>query len=363
MKRKELQAMTKEALMVMARQENIRGRSRMSKGELVEALSGRQAAGSKRVKKKTVKPRKSPGAPSRSDIGGRPVPREGAARETLQQEVEQGRFDLGFRQPPSQVQPAVEDLPSAYGDDRIVLMVRDPQWVYTYWELKKETIGSALARHDLSESAFQQVLRVYTGDEETYHDIDVQGLISNWYVHVDRPEAHVFIDLGLRVDGRFIPLVRSNVVQMARVGMSAIVDEQWMTLDEEADMMYALSGGFRIGRGEGSVELGQMMEKRLQAEISSGAVSSFFGSGGFREKPQRGFWYHLDAELIVYGATEPDAQVTLQGTPIPLREDGTFTVRFALPDGRQEIPVTFVSADQIDQATVTPKVTRKTDRS
>ena len=363
MKRKELEAMTKEALMVMARKANIRGRSRMVKAELVEALCKGRETGAGKVKKKAVKTKRSRREPSRSDVGGRPVPRETVVPETLQQEVEQGRFDLGFRQPLSQAEPEVEELPSAYGDDRIVLMVRDPQWVYTYWELRGETISSALARHGLSERPFQQVLRVYRGDEQTYHDIDVQGLISNWYVRMDHPESPVFMDLGLGVAGRFFPLVRSNVVQMPRTGMSDVVDEQWMTLQEEAEMMYALSGGFRAGRGEGSLEMGRMMEKRLQAEISSGAVSSFFGSGGYREQPRRGFWYHLDAELIVYGATEPDAHVTLQGTPVRLRADGTFTARFALPDGRQEIPVTFVSADQIDQATVTPKVIRKTDRS
>jgi hypothetical protein len=50
--------------------------------------------------------------------------------------------------------------------------------------------------------------------------------------------------------------------------------------------------------------------------------------------PRRpGFWFNVNAELIVYGATEPDAYVTIDGEPIPLRPDGSFTLRFALPDG------------------------------
>ncbi len=45
--------------------------------------------------------------------------------------------------------------------------------------------------------------------------------------------------------------------------------------------------------------------------------------------PPAGFWLNINAELIVYGATEPGAQVTLGGRPIQLRPDGTFSCRFS----------------------------------
>ena len=83
------------------------------------------------------------------------------------------------------------------------------------------------------------------------------------------------------------------------------------------------------------------------------------------KKPQEAlpFWLVVDCELIVYGATEPDARVTVQGRPISLRRDGTFTLRFALPDGKQDIPVVATSA-KIDQTrTITPIVTRRTTRN
>jgi hypothetical protein len=139
---------------------------------------------------------------------------------------------------------------------------------------------------------------------------------------VGRPNTDFFTEFGIRVEGQFFPLVQSNRVQTPRAAMSEVIDEKWMTLEEESQMMYALSGGFRLGRaGEGSVGLQEMMAKRWESEISSGAISSFFGSGRFREIPPRKFWYRLDAELIVYGATEPDAEVTLQGEQIHLRTD------------------------------------------
>jgi hypothetical protein len=78
------------------------------------------------------------------------------------------------------------------------------------------------------------------------------------------------------------------------------------------------------------------------------------------EAERADFWFVLDAELIVYGATEPDARVTVQGRPVALRPDGTFTLRFQLPDGTQVIDATAVSSDGVFRKTVTPTVRRET---
>lgn len=62
----------------------------------------------------------------------------------------------------------------------------------------------------------------------------------------------------------------------------------------------------------------------------------------------RGFWFNINAELIVYGATEPDATVIIEGRPIRLRPDGSFTLRFALPDGDYSLRAEAVSADGVE---------------
>jgi hypothetical protein len=49
--------------------------------------------------------------------------------------------------------------------------------------------------------------------------------------------------------------------------------------------------------------------------------------------------------LIIYGATEPDATVTIGDRQIKLRPDGTFSFRFALPDGEYSLPAAARSAD------------------
>ena len=75
---------------------------------------------------------------------------------------------------------------------------------------------------------------------------------------------------------------------------------------------------------------------------------------------ERKFWLVVNTELIVYGATEPDAKVTVQGKEIKLRPDGTFSLRFALPDGKQTIPVKATSSDKEEERVITPIVLKET---
>src|SRR5581483_2204967 len=92
----------------------------------------------------------------------------------------------------------------------------------------------------------------------------------------------------------------------------------------------------------GSLEITELIRRRLAQEMSSLGISSLGLSslsspfGGWEK--QKGFWFNVNAELIIYGATEPDAKVTLGGTRIKLRPDGSFSYRFSLPDGKYDLP-------------------------
>ncbi|MGV3773765.1 MAG: hypothetical protein ACO1QB_12745, partial [Verrucomicrobiales bacterium] len=78
--------------------------------------------------------------------------------------------------------------------------------------------------------------------------------------------------------------------------------------------------------------------------------AAFSVSSPFGGEEQRGktFWLNVNAELIIYGATEPDAKVTIGDKHIKLRPDGTFSFRFILPDGEYELPAVAVSRDGDD---------------
>ena len=56
------------------------------------------------------------------------------------------------------------------------------------------------------------------------------------------------------------------------------------------------------------------------------------------------FWLNVNAELVIYGGTEPGASVTIGGRPISLRPDGSFSCRYSLPDGEHSVTVSALSA-------------------
>ena len=91
-----------------------------------------------------------------------------------------------------------------------------------------------------------------------------------------------------------------------------------------------------------------------------GAVGGISSPGAKAAQPAKGFWFSVNAELIVYGATEADATVTIGGRKIKLRPDGSFSYRFALPDGKYEMPVVAISADQTDGRAAEMKFSRST---
>jgi hypothetical protein len=88
--------------------------------------------------------------------------------------------------------------------------------------------------------------------------------------------------------------------------------------------------------GPSSIEL-------LAPERELESISSPFGIE--EQKPRRAFWFNVNAELIIYGATDPTARVAIGGREIKLRPDGTFSYRFALPDGQFDLPAEAVSVD------------------
>jgi hypothetical protein len=74
----------------------------------------------------------------------------------------------------------------------------------------------------------------------------------------------------------------------------------------------------------------------------------------------RKFWLIADAELIVYGATEPDANVTIGGRPIKLNPDGTFRFQMSFPDGFIDFPIMAVAADGEQMRSIHMQFTRET---
>lgn len=91
-----------------------------------------------------------------------------------------------------------------------------------------------------------------------------------------------------------------------------------------------------------------------------GVSSGLPASERVHPPPVPGFWFKVNAELVIHGSTERDARVTIAGRRVSLREDGSFSFRFALPDGDFTLPVVAVNAAGTDGRSAKLQFTRAT---
>ena len=251
--------------------------------------------------------------------------------------------------------------------DRLVVMVRDPYWLHAYWELSRSSVERVRVALGQRWHESRAVLRLseVTRDGTTstvrkiVRDIEVHGGVNNWYIDVSDPPRTFQVDIGyLALDGRFLSLARSNVVTTPRCVVGPPVDGNWAEVAHDFDRVFALSGGYS-DRGD-NTDLKDLFEERLRRPMGSPVVARFgLGASGMGCN-HSDFSLEVDAELIVYGVTEPDAHVTLRGEPVKVHPDGTFTMRLNLLDRRQVLPVVASSGDGVEQRTIVLAVERNT---
>jgi hypothetical protein len=184
-----------------------------------------------------------PGPAGRPPVSGHAEEDVGPVEPTgPQEEVEEAKYYLGPLPAPragAYVDREDGELPRAYGRDRIVLLPRDPWWVFAYWEVTPTTRITALRALGAEAEGAREVLRVYdvtfitfTGDNAWLSfDVEVTPGADRWYVNVGRPAASFCVELGLRTPaGRFLPFVRSNVVTTTRSSPSPDTTVRWVEI-------------------------------------------------------------------------------------------------------------------------------------
>jgi hypothetical protein len=258
------------------------------------------------------------------------------------------------------------DLPQSYGEDQLVALVRDPWWIFTYWEVSPEKVKKGAEQ--LKESVFREVLRLHDITEVEFNgknshffkDHEIHFGAGNYYLNVWEPNRVYVAELGLiDKNGKYVMLLRSNAVRTPRAEPSQDWGAEWARFSDIFEELFRLSGGLSSLGGRSSMQLLGMhgaLHAAFPTSPSGMSPSSPWGGGG----KKRDFFLWAQTELILYGGTEPDAKLTVAGKAVKLRADGTFSLRFALPDGEQVLRVHAVSADDQEERAITPIVTKKT---
>jgi hypothetical protein len=284
-------------------------------------------------------------------------------------------------------------LPAFYGTGELLLVARDPHWLYAHWDLSEQQ----QRRYNALSVDHHLVVRVKPGTISGHasSEIHVHPESRHWFMHVDRAATEYTAELGYHPTNtewvtvatsmpartppdtasaertvRFatIPLglrlrqsasraagPRAPVPSLLAAARERALGELITRYFERHDLTSSaeIPELIRGQRGEKRPTLEGMvptslhevpLEVKMPGPAGVRLVTISSPTGG--EAPAaKGFWFKVNAELVIYGATEPDARVMLGRWPVQLRPDGTFRLRFALPDGGYELSLSAISVE------------------
>jgi len=169
------------------------------------------------------------------------------------------------------------------GNTRIIFTPRTPKWAYLSWYIS-DNHQQTLQNQGLTILA----IRVYD--------------VTNLDLSYQRPQFDAQYECETATSSRYVPIPRGERDYMAEIGY-VNNDNQWLCL------------------------------------ARSGTVRIF-------SRPSTDFWVVVDAELILHGATEEGANVTIDGQKVKVNPDGTFKLTIPFVDDLTSYHITATSVNR-----------------
>ena len=111
-------------------------------------------------------------------------------------------------------------LPDRYGENRLVLMLRDPSWVYCYWDIEDRTLDELKAEREFSGFVLRVIeLAAPDWGKDSYvdwFDIPIQFEDLRRYINLPSEDAFYGVELYAQVGEKEGLMARSNIVESSR---------------------------------------------------------------------------------------------------------------------------------------------------
>lgn len=251
---------TLKELRAQAKARGLKGYSRMSKDDLVRALSKapvhKAPTAALRPERRTRAQRKtaagtigalasaaaveSPTLATASPAAPANQPIEAANVEEM---VESAKYvtspaHLSVTLPP--VGDLVEDIDRLpeLSEPVVCLLPQKPGILYAYWRTPHdESVPNNDYKLRLARSAAHTV--------EGYEEVPARAARGNWYFHLDENfgGGEMVLQLGYYRDGRFVTAQGQSVARLPSLYASARTDHRWWVSEQEFAAMYARAGG------------------------------------------------------------------------------------------------------------------------
>ncbi|MFQ5646626.1 MAG: DUF4912 domain-containing protein [bacterium] len=241
MNKEDLKKLTKAKLLGLAREQGLKGISKLKKEELAGLL----------LKEKTSKKPEEKASESAPTVKAAVTPPTSGRYEALakwQEEIINSKYDSFLPGSDDLVSEQTgEDFPEA-SIDKAVLMIQDPFHLYLYWNISSANLSS------------RPVVRVY---EETGRFFEVEFTGTGCYIQIPQATRTYYAQIGLiGEDESFKVLARSNTVQTPPAGRE---ENRSGLSGKQLDRAYEPAG---------SSSWGQAPENRFESEWASRALGS-----------------------------------------------------------------------------------------
>ena len=295
---------------------------------------------------------------------------------------------------PKNTSPFISDLSSQPAKEevntKLVFLPRDPEWAYVFWQISESDRDKAQ-----SLGANKLCLRLYDAsgigegnlNQGTLREIAVDSYSTEWYLPIPLADRDYKVELGYKYGFKWMSLAFSSVSHVPGTQPSEQILDKFVpfNLDTPAsseppsiikspkgqeetnglhERLYQAATSFPTRRKVGSEEF---MENKNSNNLNSNLTDSGAeqwssglnesGSGIVRNKS---FWLVADSELIVYGATDPSAKLTIGEEEVPLAADGTFRLQVPFRDGSQKYEIKAIDASGDQEKSITMKFDRVT---
>ena len=272
---------------------------------------------------------------------------------------------------------------------KVVFLPRDPEWAYVFWE-----ISEADRKKASSQGATRLSLRLVdvTGSNDgtpnpgTLREVIVDSHSTEWYLPIPLGDRDYQVELGYRFKAQWISLAFSSSGRVPAFHPSEVILDQFVPFSLETPISYpdevtieqdevrdsglherlyqsAITNFGKTRRGSEEFQQDVFSKKGLQSINDSGAglwASGRNQSGIGVLQNESSFWLVADAELIIYGSTDPSAKLTIGGESVPLASDGTFRLQVPFRDGSQNYLIEAIDSDGIQKRNITMRFERST---
>ena len=277
---------------------------------------------------------------------------------------------------------------SRTAETKVVFLPRDPEWAYVFWEISDKDRTNAQ-----NEGAIRLCLRLADvtnrnngeANPGTLQEVVVDSHSTEWYLPIPLGGREYKVELGYRIGHKWMSLAHSTSAKVPSLHPSEQILDQFVPFSLEApvtsndtnleslasdqpdsglhERLYQSATTKYRTRRVGSEEFQEGVSGDLNSnnDSGSGLWASGLNESGIGGVPQsRSFWLVADAELIVYGATDPSAKLFIEEEEVPLANDGTFRLQVPFRDGVQNYSIKATDKDGVDSRNITMKFERVT---